>query len=86
MNDTSMTLRVQQLLLYTNGPFYASPWRAPLNSAIGSDYVTAYRHFDRDHQDSGAAAGPDLFRQHLACLPARVCRSQWTSFTISSVW
>ncbi|KAL1499134.1 hypothetical protein AB1Y20_013645 [Prymnesium parvum] len=53
-----------QVLLYTNGPFYAFPWRAPLNFLLGSDYPTAFRHFDRDHK------GTANLSYHLVCLVA----------------
>lgn len=56
---------ISQLLLYTNGPFYASPWRAPLNSALGSDYASAFRHFDRDHTDAGHNSSPERRLSHL---------------------
>ena len=51
-----------QLLLYTHGPFFSVPWRAPLNALVGSSYETAYLHFARDHTD------PTNLALHVACL------------------
>ena len=54
--------RALQGVLYGGAPFFVWPWKTTLHALVGSDYATAYRHFRRDHSNTGNLVA------HLLCL------------------